>query len=89
MRSRHDIQLHQLIHDISFHPKDRLERFLALSIQQRALVLTHLTSLIEHDIISSLPTPDLLSTLEQLDPDEITDIIQLLRPRQQKLLVAQ
>lgn len=87
MRSRHDSQLNQLIHDISFHPKDRLERFLALSIQQRALVLTHLTSLIEHDIISSLPTPDLLSTLEQLDPDEITDIIQLLpKPRQQKII---
>jgi len=88
MQSRQSMpHLGQIIHQLSFYPKKRLEYFLSLPVHERAEVLLHLTRFMQHELITHLPENDLLVTLEQLDPDEITDMVQLLPKRKQQKVI--
>lgn len=79
--------LSHLIHDISFHPKKRMEIFLDLSHEQRAELLLHLTKHIQKDLAKRMADDELVATLEHLDPDEATDVVQLLpRGRREKII---
>ncbi len=77
----------QIVNKISFHPDERLKLFLSLSPEIQATILLHLTKHIQHDIVNSLSDDKLLITLPNLDPDEATDMIQLLTKNRQKIFI--
>ncbi|NQV90658.1 magnesium transporter [Candidatus Uhrbacteria bacterium] len=78
----------QTARDISFHPKTRLQRFLALSHEDRADVLLCLSKKIAHDLLDQLDLSVVTDILEHLDPDQSADIIQLLPKRKRKKAIA-
>src|SRR3989338_4718439 len=67
-----------LIHELSFDRANRKNLFLGLSEEQRGYTLLQLSKHIQFELISSLSDEELIKTLEQLDPDEATDVVQLL-----------
>ena len=76
-----------VIHQISFHPKDRRDIFLSQAPKQQAVILVRLTKRVQRDLVSKLSFDELLAAIEHLDPDEVTDIIQLLpKHKQHKIL---
>ncbi len=85
--NHHDIG--PIIHDLNFHPDERADRFLALSYDVRGAVLLRLTRHILHELMRDLPDSELVMTLEQLDPDEATDVMQVLSHARQKTILAQ
>ena len=87
MPSEENLNINQIIHNISFQPKNRLGLFLEIPIERRREIILRLTRHIQHEIITSLPEEELIKTLEGLDPDEATDIIQLLPGHRQKKIV--
>ena len=78
----------QIAREITFHPKTRLERFLSLSHEDRAEVLLCLSKKINQRLLLELKEVDLLEILEHLDPDQATDIVQLLPKTKQKKIVS-
>lgn len=87
MTSVHENNLGKEIQNISIHFKERMGLFLGLDPARRAAVLLRLTRHIQHDIVNRVPDDQLLATLDHLDPDEATDIIQLLSQRRQKNII--
>lgn len=83
MTKQQEASVHQAIHQISFYPEKRLEFFLSLSHQLRAHVLLGLTKHVLHDLLTKVSDDDLTLALEDLDPDEATDIIQTLPSKRQ------
>lgn len=79
--------IHTVLHQISFYPEKRLEIFLSLSNEMRTLVLLRLTKHILFDLLNKISDSELITTLEYLDPDEATDIIQHLPKRRQKIIL--
>ncbi|HCM51538.1 TPA: magnesium transporter [Candidatus Saccharibacteria bacterium] len=80
-------RLNQLIHEISFHPESRLRLFLNVPIEKRAELLLTLTRHIRRDLLVRIPETDLVAVLEKLDPDDATDMLQLLgKHKRQKIL---
>lgn len=77
-----------MIHRISFYPKERVKYFLSLTEHDRADVLLHLTRFMQHEIVTNIHDTELIFTLEQMDPDEITDVVQLLPKKRQKVVIA-
>lgn len=64
----------------------RAEIFLTLPHEMRAHVVLRLSRFVLHDLISKIPDSAVVETLEELDPDEATDILQHLhRSRRAKL----
>lgn len=78
-----------LIHQLSFYPKKRLQLFSSLSLGKQAILLPKLSKRIRTTIINALPDRELITILEHLDPDEATDILQLLPLRRQKKVISQ
>lgn len=87
MEEQKHLNINQLIHELSFHPEKRVAVFLNLPVERRAEVILHLTKHIQHDIILKIPEDELVATLEYLDPDEATDLIQLLPHHRQKVTI--
>jgi magnesium transporter len=84
---KHKTKLSGLVSQISFHPDRRIELFLELPPDQRAVMILMLTRPIRKDILTHIPSDDLISLLEKVDPDDATDLLQLLGPhRRQKTL---
>lgn len=74
--------------DILFRKDKRVELFLQLSHQERVELLQTMPPHIKRDIVSHLPNADLVSLLESVDPDEATDILQLLgKSKREKALL--
>lgn len=71
----------QIIHQISYHPDERLAIFRQLKANKKHFVILRLTKHVQYDIISNLEKNEIVSLLEHLDPDEATDILQLLPER--------
>lgn len=81
------LNINQTIHDISFQSERRIALFTAIPVERRREIILHLTRHIQHEVVSGLPDEELVKTLEGLDPDEATDIVQLLpRHRQKKII---
>ncbi len=78
----------QVAREITFHPNTRLERFLSLSHEERAQVLLCLSKKIATHLLAELKDADLMDILEHLDPDQATDIVQLLPRGKQKRLIS-
>lgn len=77
----------QIINALLFYPRRRVELFLSLPLQERRSILLRLSNHVRHDLAEKLPDSELVATLEQLDPDEATDIIQLLPEPRRKNIV--
>lgn len=83
----HKPKLSGLVSRISFHPEQRLELFLALPPEERAALILMFSRTIKKDILSHIPSDDLIAVLEMVDPDDATDLLQLLGPhKRQKTL---
>ncbi|HYF04773.1 MAG TPA: magnesium transporter [Patescibacteria group bacterium] len=80
-------QINSITHRINFYPKERLRLFLELDPTSRVVVLSRLSKYVRRNIVNRLPQKELLSVLEDLDPDEATDIIQLLPARRQSQII--
>jgi magnesium transporter len=78
---------HKLANQLSFHPDQRIELFLNLTPEERAGVILLLSRLIKKDLINHIPQEDLVNLLERVDPDDATDLLQLLgRHRREKTI---
>jgi magnesium transporter len=84
---KHKSKLSGLVSQISFHPDKRVNIFLGLSLDDRTILLLMLTHPIKRDILIHIPEDDLIALLEKVDPDDATDLLQLLghRKRQKTL----
>src|SRR3989339_716264 len=79
----------QIIHKLSFAGKNRRSLFLEMPDEKRAQVLLHLSKHIQYHLMSSLSDEILVDILNQLDPDEATDLIQLLSKHRQNKIIQQ
>lgn len=70
--------------DILFRKNKRMERFLGLQHNERIAVLGSLTLRVKRELIRQLPDTELVRILESIDPDEATDILQLLGKRKRE-----
>lgn len=76
-----------ILHRISFDSHNRVEYFLDLPMAWRTKILQNLSKHILHDLLHHLPDLDLVETLEYMDPDEATDVLQNVpQSRQLKIL---
>ena len=81
------LNINQIIHDISFQSQNRVALFVDIPTERRREIILHLTRHIQHEIVTNLPEEELVKTLEGLDPDEATDIVQLLPKHRQKKII--
>lgn len=82
-------QSESIAHNITFHPKQRLNLFLDLPHQERTAVLPYLSKQVTKKLTCHLPEKDLIDLLEHLDPDQGTDILQYLPARKHKKILTQ
>lgn len=77
----------KLLSDILFRKNKRIQLFLGASPAQRIHILAKAPVVVKKDIVNHIPDADLVGILEAVDPDEATDILQLLtRTRREKIL---
>jgi len=76
-----------VINQIRQRPKERLAIFKALSLSQQAQACLGLSKYLVYDILSAIPDKDVVLILEYLDPDEITDILQLFSTKKREYLL--
>jgi magnesium transporter len=70
-----------------FHKNKRLELFLSLGLEKRIELLRSATKPIRKEILAKLPDADVVSLLSIVDPDEATDLLQLLpKHKREKVL---
>lgn len=87
MTQKHKPKLSGLVSQISFHPDERLEIFLGLQSEERAVLILMLSRPIKKDILSHSPEQDLIDLLERVDPDDATDLLQLLGPHKREKIL--
>ncbi len=79
--------LGKVLHQIRFYPKQRVDIFLGLPHEKRATVLIRLGKHLVHDLLAKLNDDDVVVTLEHLDPDEITDILQSIGKKRRQAII--
>ncbi len=67
--------LNQIIYEISYKPRKRLDVFRELSASRKRDVVLRVSKRIQFEIVSKLNKEELIDVLEHLDPDEATDIL--------------
>lgn len=73
--------------DILFKKDKRIQLFLELPQSKRTQLLRRVTATVRKDILTHIPEVDLVNILEAVDPDEATDMLQLLsRSKREKAL---
>jgi magnesium transporter len=77
-----------LIHDLSFKPKKRTELFLALSEPEQADLIHMLSKNVRKNVLANLSDEQLITLLERVDPDEATDLLQLIGPKKRARIMA-
>lgn len=76
-----------VISDFLFHKDKRTRLFLELPLEKRVELLHSLTRSVRRDILMHIPEEDLALVLQALDPDEATDMLQLItRKKREKVL---
>ena len=73
--------------DILFHKDKRIPLFLEQPQEERVELIRKVTPSVRKDILSHIPTPDLVAILEALDPDEATDVLQLLTKKKREATI--
>lgn len=79
----------EIIHDLSFKPKKRIELFLNLSLNDQADMIHMLSKQVRQNVLRNLSQPELIALLEKVDPDEATDLLQLVGPRKREHIMAE
>lgn len=87
MNNNHQIE--KIIHQISYYPKKRLAIFNSLDLRQKSDIIKQLSRHIQYEIVTKLGNQELVDMLECLDPDEATDILQVLSEKKRKLIIAE
>lgn len=82
-----DMEIQKKLHSINFKPKERANIFRNLPPSSQADVILKLTKHIQYDILSKLNDSEILSLAEYLDPDEVTDLLQLVPTHRKNILV--
>jgi magnesium transporter len=77
----------QTLRAISFAGKNRLNVFLELPDEKQAQALLRLSKNVRLNIITALKDVTLVKILEHLDPDEVTDLLQILPHGKQKRII--
>ena len=73
--------------DVLFRKDKRIETFLALDQDKRVDLLRSVTTGVKKDILKRIPESDFVSILQTLDPDEATDMLQLVsKMKREKVL---
>ena len=75
IESQEDLNL--VLRQIRFSPTKRTDVFLSLSHTDRAQILLHLTRQSLKNLLTVISDDEIVQTLEHLDPDTVTDIIQV------------
>lgn len=76
-----------ILADILFYKRKRVASFLQLSQEQRIEVLGSLTKRVKHDLLMHIPDQDVVNIIEVVDPDDATDILQLLTKRKRERVI--
>jgi magnesium transporter len=80
-------KVNSAIRQISFDPDKRVDVFRSLTETEKTEVLYWLTPHIKKDLLTSLDDEEVLEVLEKVDPDEATDMMQLLGKRKRERLL--
>ncbi len=80
-------ELHKIIHKISFKPKERLDIFQSLPESSQADVILRLTKHMQYEILSKLKDDEIINLAGYLDPDELTDVLQLLPAKKSNKII--
>lgn len=79
--------MRSLVHDISYQSSKRVSLFLSLPVEQQARVFLLLSKHVQKQLLKELHKEDIIHILENLDPDEGTDVLQLLPKNRQKVYI--
>lgn len=70
--------------DVLFDRHKRVEVFLELPLEQRLELLDKVTRAVRRDILNRIPEADLVSIIQAVDPDDATDMLQLLTKKKRE-----
>ncbi len=74
-------------HPVIFYKSERATKFMEMPHEERIELIRSCTAAARKDIVVHIPDPDLVRVLEAVDPDEATDILQMLsKHRREKVL---
>lgn len=71
-----------------FHKSERATQFMEMTHEERINLIRSTTPAIKKDIIVHIPDQDLVGVLEAVDPDEATDILQMLSQHRRDRVLA-
>lgn len=77
----------EIVHQLSYRPKERLTLFRSLELSQQVKVLNLLSRHIKTILVKKLSNEELHSILEMLDPNEVTALLQLVPKKRRTILV--
>jgi magnesium transporter len=78
-----------IIHELSFKPKKRIELFLGLSIAEQAELIHILSKGVRKNVLNNLGDDGLMQLLEKVDPDDATDLLQLISSKRRGHIMEQ
>lgn len=78
-----------LTHTIAYHPEKRLDVYLDIDPEFRPEIFSALTKSTKQALVGQLADADLISLLNSLDPDDATDVLQLLNKRRQDKIMSE
>lgn len=87
-RHKHRDTKAEIIHDLSFKPKKRIELFLNLTLAEQADLIHMLSKQVRKNVLLNLSETELVALLEKVDPDEATDLLQLVGPKKRERVMA-
>jgi magnesium transporter len=81
-------RLNKIIHRITFNQDKRSAMFLSLTIPERMDVLLRLTSYIQYLLLLEISEEEIAKTIENLDADDATDIVQVLPENKREKVIS-
>lgn len=74
----------ELVEDIVYHAKDRLERFRALSLETQSAVFENLSPHVQQSILEKLDTDEILQLLDHFDLQKAENILARIRNQKRR-----
>ena len=81
--------LKSIVRDITYKPRERVQIFEGLDQEKQRLVLLKLSKYVQAQLIGAIKKEVIIPILEHLDPDDATDLMQILPKRKQKELLTE
>ena len=79
----------ELVKQITYRPKERVQIFSDLPVERQANIVLKLSSHIQAQLLPKLEKELLLALLNYLDPDDATDLLQIVPAKLQKTLLTE